>query len=216
MSHVTPAPVAAYLAALRPDAHPYLATIAADGHAQGLPIVDPDSGALLHALVRLTGATRVLEIGTAVGYSGLWMASALPPGGMLISLEREPARAAAARAHFAAAGLGQTVSVMAGDATRFLHKVAGPFDLIFQDGDKAQYGPMLDRLVDLLRPGGVLVTDNLLWDGEVVDGYVAEPRHDAASTAALRAHARQLAADARLYTTFVAVGDGLAIAVKRA
>jgi predicted O-methyltransferase YrrM len=216
MSHVTPVPIATYLAALRPDPHPYLATIAADGHAQGLPIVHADAGALLHGLVRLTGATRVLEIGTAVGYSGLWMASALPAGGLLISLERDPARAAAARAHFTAAGVGGTVSVMAGEATRFLHKIAGPFDVIFQDGDKHQYGPMLDRLVGLLRPGGVLVTDNLLWDGEVVEGYVAAPRHDAESTAALRAHARQLTADARLYTTFLAVGDGLALSVKRA
>jgi predicted O-methyltransferase YrrM len=216
MSPVTPVPIARYLAALRPDPHPYLATIAADGHAQGLPIVDPDAGALLHALVRLAGATRVLEIGTAVGYSGLWIASALPPGGRLITLERDAARAAAARAHFAAAGLDAEVHVMAGDAARFLHKVAGPFDLIFQDGDKEQYAAMLDRLVELLRPGGVLVTDNVLWGGEVIEGFVAEPRHDAESTAAIQAYTRHLVADARLYTTVLAVGDGLALSVKRA
>ena len=216
MSHLTPAPVARYLAALRPDPHPYLATIAADGHAQGLPIVDPDAGALLHACVRLTGATRVLEIGTAVGYSALWMAAALPPGGLLITLERDAARAAAARAHFAAAGVGPMVTVMAGDATRYLHKIAGPFDVIFQDGDKQQYGPMLDRLVGLLRPGGVLATDNMLWDGEVIDGYVAAPRHDAESTAAIRTYTRQLQDDPRLYTTILPVGDGVALSVKRA
>jgi predicted O-methyltransferase YrrM len=151
-----------------------------------------------------------------VGYSGLWMAAALPPGGLLITLERDAARAAAARAHFAAAGFGAEVTVMAGEATRYLHKIAGPFDVIFQDGDKQQYGPMLDRLVGLLRPGGLLVTDNILWDGEVIEGYVATPRHDAESTDAIRAYTRQLLAEARLYTTFLPVGDGLALSVKRA
>ena len=72
----------------------------------------------------------------------------------------------------AAAGVDDRVNVMVGDAERFLHKLAGPFDLIFQDGDKLSYGPMLDRLVDLLRPGGAIVTDNVLWDGEVVPGFV--------------------------------------------
>ncbi len=65
------------------------------------------------------------------------------------------------------------VSVIVGDATRFLHKVAGPFDLIFQDSDKKLYEPMLDRLIELLRPGGMLVADNVLWNGEVIPGYVA-------------------------------------------
>jgi caffeoyl-CoA O-methyltransferase len=106
--------------------------------------------------------------------------------------------------------------VRPGDAARFLHKVAGPFDLIFQDGDKEQYAAMLDRLVELLRPGGVLVTDNVLWGGEVIEGFVAEPRHDAESTAAIQAYTRHLVADARLYTTVLAVGDGLALSVKRA
>ena len=212
---VTPEPIVEYLATLRQSPHPELDRVAAEGRAEGLPIVDPQSGTLLHLLTRVTRATRALEIGTAIGYSALWIATALPPGGMLITLERDEGRAARARAHFAAAGVGERVSVMIGDATRYLHKIAGPFDLIFQDGDKKQYEPMLPRLIELLRPGGVLVTDNVLWSGEVVPGFVANARHDPADTAAIVAYSRRLAHDQALFTSFLAVGDGVAVSVKR-
>ncbi|MGE3274763.1 MAG: O-methyltransferase [Vicinamibacterales bacterium] len=216
MSLITPEPILSYLDGLRPCPHPELDVVLAEGRAAGVPIVSPAVGALLHALARGAGATRALEIGTAIGYSGLWIATALGEGGQLVSIERDAARATTARAHFAAAGLDDRVSVMVGDASRYLHKVAGPFDLIFQDADKTGYGPMLDRLIGLLRPGGLLVTDNVLWDGEVVPGLVAEPRRRAEDTEAIATYNRQLAADPRLFTTVLPVGDGVALAVKRA
>ena len=194
--------------------HAQLAVIHDEGVRQGIPIVDPQSGALLHALVRASNARRVLEIGTAVGYSGLWIATALPADGMLITLERDRARAEPARAHFTAAGITDRVTVMVGDASQYLHKVAGPFDVIFQDGDKASYEPLLDRLVGLLRPGGVLVTDNVLWSGEVIPGYVNPPARNAADTTAIAAYNQTLANDARLFTTFLPIGDGVALSVK--
>jgi predicted O-methyltransferase YrrM len=157
----------------------------------------------------------VLEIGTAIGYSGVWLAGALPPGGMLLTMEHDPDRARDARAYFVRAGLADRVSVIVGDAQRMLAKVAGPFDLIFQDGDKALYVPMLDRLVELLRPGGLLVTDNVLWDGEVVPGYVSPPRRDAASTSAIAEYNERLNAHSRLMTATVPLRDGVAISVKR-
>jgi len=214
MSQITPVPVADYLGGLRSLPHPHLAQMAADGRAQGLPIVDEATGALLHALVRATGARRILEIGTAIGYSAAWMATALPGDGLLITLERQADRAEAARRHFVAAGLDARVNVMIGDAARYLHKIAGPFDLIFQDADKALYGPMLDRLVALLSPRGVLVTDNMLWNGEVVPGFVTTPERNAADTAAIAEYSRLLAGDPRLYTTVLPVGDGVGVSVR--
>ncbi len=80
--------------------------------------------------------------------------------------------------------------MIVGDATRFLHKVAGPFDLIFQDSDKQLYEPMLDRLIELLRPGGLLVADNVLWNGEVIPGYVAEKKYSEEDTAAIVSFSR--------------------------
>lgn len=216
MSQITPGPVAEYLGALGSLPHPCLERIAADGRARGLPIVDAATGALLHALARAAGARRALEIGTAVGYSAVWIATALPADGMLITIERHAERAAAARQHFRDAGFDARISVVADEAVRAVRKTAGPFDLIFQDGDKTQYATLLDPLVARLRPGGVLVTDNVLWNGEVVPGFVAHPERDAAATAAIADYNRRLARDARLYTVFLPVGDGVAVSVRLA
>jgi predicted O-methyltransferase YrrM len=211
---LTPPAVAAYLSQLSAAPHPVLARILEAGRADGVPVVDPLTGALLHALVLATGARRVLEIGTAIGYSTVWMAAALPADGVLVTLERDPARATTARGYAAEAGVGERVNVVVGDADRYLHKLAGPFDLVFQDGDKAGDAPKLDRLVGLLRPGGVLVTDNVLWDGEVVPGFVSPPRRDPGDTAAIAAYNVRLAADSRLTVSWLPVGDGVAVAIK--
>jgi predicted O-methyltransferase YrrM len=216
MGNITPPPVADYLAGLRADPHERLALIDREGRREGLPLVYPDTGALLHTLALGSGARRILEIGTCIGYSTLWMATALPADGTLLTMEYDAARAARARDHFAAAGYGGRIGVIVGDATRFLHKVAGPFDVIFQDSDKKLYEPMLDRLIELLRPGGLLVADNILWNGEVIPGYVGDKKYSDEDTAAIASFSRRVAADSRLYTSFLQVGDGVSVSVKRA
>ena len=203
-----------YLAALNPG-NERLARVAAEGEARGLPIVNPAVGRFLEALVVATGTRRVLEIGTANGYSALWLARSLPADGQILTLEINPERAAVARHHFEESGLADRVDVIVGDAARMVHKVAGPFDLIFNNGEKRQYGPLLNRLVSLLRPGGVLVTDNALWNGEVVPGLVAPPRREPDDTAAIAEYNQRLAADERLVTSFLPVRDGLAVSVRR-
>lgn len=206
--------VVEYFSGLSRLPHPHLDVIAREGRAEGLPIVFPETGALLHALVRLSGARRVLEIGTAIGYSTVWMATALPEDGQIISLERDAARAARARAHAEAAGVGGRVHVMIGDASRFLHKVAGPFDLVFQDGDKPGYVAMIDRLAELLRPGGTLVADNVLWSGAVIPGFTPTQPRAPEETAAIRAFNERMATDPRFSTTWLPVGDGVSISTK--
>jgi predicted O-methyltransferase YrrM len=206
--------VVQYVTGLSRLPHPQLDVVAHEGRAEGLPIVMPDTGAMLHALVRLTGARRVLEIGTAIGYSTLWMATALPEDGQLISLERDADRAGRARRHAEAAGVDARVHVMVGDAGRFLHKLAGPFDVIFQDGDKPGYLTMLDRLEALLRPGGVLASDNVLWSGAVVPGMTpTEPRRQE-DTDALATYNARLSQDPRFHTVWIPIGDGLSISTK--
>ena len=110
--------------------------------------------------------------------------------------------------------MGARVHVMVGDASRYLHKVAGPFDLIFQDGDKPGYLTLLDRLEALLRPGGVLASDNVLWSGAVVPGFAPaeDPRTD--DTAALAAYNERLSGDRRFHTVWLPIGDGLSISTK--
>jgi predicted O-methyltransferase YrrM len=214
MGQIVPDAVERYMAEMNRAGTPVLDAIARGNAARGLPLVDAEVGAFLRVLVTAIGASRVLEIGTAIGYSGIWLAGALPPGGMLLTMEMSEERAREARENFATANLSDRVSVIVGDAKLKIAKVSGPFDLIFQDGDKQLYGPLLDRLVALLRPGGLLVTDNVLWDGEVVPGFAAKPRHEAADTRAIAAYNERVAAHPDLLTSIVPLRDGVSVSVK--
>lgn len=214
MGLIVPDLVETYLASLNSLNDDVLASIAAEGQAADLPLVDPEVGALLHVLTLAVGARRALEIGTAIGYSGAWIARALPQNGMLITFEISAERAARAKANFARAGVAERTSIMVGDASVLVAKVQGPFDLIFQDGGKRQYGPMLDRLTALLRPGGLLIADNVLWDGEVVPGYIDPPVRNPVGTAAIAAYNARLSAAANLRTAWLPIGDGVAVSIK--
>jgi len=214
MSQVVPDAVAQYLAGLNRRPDPLLDAIAAVGRDRALPLVDPEVGRLLQVLTAATGAHSILEIGTAIGYSAIWMGRALPADGLLLTIERDTELATLARANLARAGLSDVVNVMVGEAARLVWKVAGPFDLIFQDGDKELYEPLLDRLLDLLRPGGLLVADNALWSGEVVPGLVAHPHRSRETTEAIASYNRRLAAEAGVATIVLPLGDGVSIAVK--
>jgi predicted O-methyltransferase YrrM len=215
MGLIVPDAVERYLAGLNRCGDAVLDDIARGNEARGLPLVDAEVGALLRVMATALGASRVLEIGTAIGYSGIWLAGALPPGGMLLTMEMSEERALEARDNFGRAGVSDRVSVIVGDAQLKIAKVSGPFDLIFQDGDKRLYTPLLDRLVALLRPGGLLITDNVLWDGEVVPGFVATPRRDAAETRAITDYNERVASHPELVTTIVPLRDGVSISVKR-
>jgi caffeoyl-CoA O-methyltransferase len=214
MGNIVPPAIEAYLASLNTARDPALDDLLQQGRAAGLPLIDAEVGALLRVLAAAIGARRILEIGTAIGYSGLWMARALPTDGDLFTFEIDPVRAEQAAANFARAGVADRTHVMVGDARRLVAKVAGPFDLIFNDGDKRLYGPLLDRLVALLRPGGLLIVDNVLWDGEVAPGFVERPRRDPEETRAIAEFNRRVADDVRLLTTVLPLRDGVSVSVK--
>lgn len=149
--------------------------------AGGLPQIDVSEaqGRFLNLLVRIAGASRVLEIGTLGGYSTIWMARGLPAGGRLISLEYDAHHAAVARANIARAGLSNRVEVRQGAALESLPKLAdegmGPFDLVFIDADKPNNPGYLDWALRLTRRGGVIIVDNVVRDGEVTDGASGDP-----------------------------------------
>jgi predicted O-methyltransferase YrrM len=215
MGVIVPDAVEKYLATLNRSHSAVLDDIARGNEQRNLPLVDAEVGALLRVLATALGAKRVLEIGTAIGYSGIWLAGSLPPDGSLFTLEIDPDRAREAKENFARAGLADRISVIVGDAKLMVAKVAGPFDLIFQDGAKQLYTPLLDRLVSLLRPGGLLVTDNVLWDGEVVPGFLPRPVRDENDTRAIAEYNQRLAAHPDLITATVPLRDGVSISVKR-
>lgn len=147
----------------------------------GLPEIDvtPLQGRFLEVLVRATGARRILEIGTLGGYSTIWLARALPDNGSVVTLELEPKHAEVARANLANAGLAHRVDIRTGTATEALAALANesaqPFDFIFIDADKAGYPEYLKWSLRLSRPGTLIVADNVVRDGKVVDPNNPDP-----------------------------------------
>lgn len=177
-----------------------------DEHAQMM--THPDLGALLAVLVRAGGGRAVVEVGTFVGTSAAWMAPALAPGGHIDSLEADPARAERAEAFFADAGLADRVRVHRGPAAQTLPLLDdGAYDLCYIDADKVGYLAYLEHAVRLVRPGGLIVADNVLAGGRVAH----EPSERDESAAALAEFTRVAMAHPRLVTTVLTVGDGVTL-----
>ena len=175
------AAVDGYFDALVGQDEALLAAVAAqrDG---GLPdiAVAPNQGKLLHLLAAATGARRVLEIGTLGGYSTIWLARALPADGRLTTLELDPAHAAVARSSFERAGVADRVDVVVGPALDSLDAMveagAESFDLAFVDADKENLAPYVERCLALTRPGALIVVDNVVRQGAVLDAQHPDPR----------------------------------------
>lgn len=164
-------------------ADPALEAALADSDAAGLPsiAVTPNQGKLLELLARIHGARTILELGTLGGYSTIWLARALPAGGRLITLEAEPRFAEVARANIARAGVADLVELRVGAALQTLPQLhaegAGPFDLIFIDADKQNYPGYFEWSLKLSRPGTLIVGDNVVRDGAILDPEAYDPVH---------------------------------------
>ena len=171
--------------------------------------VSPETGRLLALLVRAAGAARVLEVGTLFGYSGVWIARELAEGGHLDTLELSDVHADAAEAWFAEAGLAHRVTVHRGAALDTLTGLGGPYDAVFLDAAKAEYVAYAEHAARLLRPGGMLLADNVIWSGRVGDPTVTD-----ADTEGIRRFHDLITDDPIWDSTVVPVGDGVSISVR--
>lgn len=177
--------------------------------------IAPEQGQFMAMLVRLTGARRILEVGTFTGYSALAMAFALPAGGRIIACDVSETWTAIARRYWARAGVSERIDLRLGAAAGTLDALigageAGSFDFAFIDADKENYRTYYERALALLRPGGLVAVDNTLWGGSVIDPAKTDP-----DTEAIRAFNAHLHADPRVDVTLVPIGDGLTLALKR-
>lgn len=212
-----------YLADLLLPADPALDGALATSAAAELPPIQVPAaqGALLQLLARLVTAAAILEIGTLGGYSTIWLARALPPGGHLVSLEIDPERAALARGNLARAGLAEVAEIRVGPAIDSLAGLAaegaGPYDLVFIDADKPSNPAYVAAALDLTRPGGLVVVDNVVRGGAVADPASTDP-----AVLGTRRALEMLAADPRVTaaTALQTVGakgyDGFAVALRGA
>ncbi len=173
-------------------------------------MVGPLEGRFLEMLVYLTGAERVLEIGTFSGYSSLSMAAALPPGGRIITCEVDAKAGDLARRHVGSSPYADRIEIRMGPALDTIAALEGPFDLVFVDAAKTQYRDYYEAVLPLLSERGVIAVDNVLWSGRVLD---AEDRSD--ETVAIRAFNDYVASDPRVVAVMVTIRDGLTLIRRR-
>jgi len=198
-----------YLEGVHAPLGPVLEEMLKTGRAEGVPIVSPASGRLLRVLVVATAPKRILEIGTAIGFSTLWMASGLPAGGRIDTIDPDRSRTDRARRYWLRAGVTDRVRVINEPALRVLPRLAPGIDFAFIDAIKTEYVAYLDALLPKMAPGGMITVDNVLWSGRIAAGV-----HDE-DTDALRAFNEHFLRHEQLVATIVPVGDGLGIGVVR-
>ncbi len=187
---------------------------ATDLHPRASMQTSPEQGQFLFLLARLTGAKKTLEVGVFLGYSSTWVAMALPAGGRVIACDVSEEYTAEARRLWREAGVEDKIELRLGPAVDTLDGLiadgnAGSFDFAFIDADKSNYANYYERALVLVRTGGQIAIDNVLWGGDVIDASNTD-----ADTEAIRAFNRKLHADARVTLSLVPLGDGLTLACK--
>lgn len=202
-----------YIAGLFAPEDELLASLREEADRTGLPpiAVSADEGRLLQVLLTSIRARRVLEVGTLGGYSAIWMARVLPDDGELVSIEIEQRHAEFARRYIQRAGLADRVDIRIGRALDVLPSLDGEkFDAVFIDADKEPMPNYFEWALRLLRPGGLLIADNTLWGGRVLDDAERDEK-----TTAVREFNRRMATDPRILSILVPTHDGVAIGVVR-
>lgn len=209
MGGITTEPVEDYLYSLLPRRDEVLSEIEAEASRRNIPIVGPAVGRILYQLARMIGARTIFEMGSAIGYSTIWWARALGKGGRVFYTDGDRKNAEEARRYFKRAGVDDRIEVQTGDALELLSESKQQFDIIFNDVDKEDYPRVLRLAIPRLRKGGLFVTDNVLWSGQVAD-----PKNSEASTRAIREFNRLLYSAPDLFTTILPIRDGIAVAMK--
>jgi predicted O-methyltransferase YrrM len=204
---ITDPKIEQYMYDLLPARDPVLAEMEQYAEQHNIPIIGPAVGRFLTTLVMMTKARRIFELGSAIGYSTIWLARAAGEGAEVHYSDGSAERAARARAYFERAGIADRIQVHVGDALATLKQVQGEFDLIFNDVDKDGYPAVLEAVPARIRRGGLFVTDNTLWHARVLD-----PHDD--TDHAVRIFNKRLFASPFFYTTQVPLRDGVSLAIR--
>lgn len=198
-----------YLQRWVPDRDTVLREMEQHAAIRTFPIVGPLVGRLLAQLTSLVGAQQILELGAGFGYSAYWFARALPENGRVLAVERAVDNARLGQEYLERGGLTSKVQFVVGDGLELIQGLDGPFDIIFVDIEKEQYPASLALTLPRLRRGGLLITDNMLWSGKVVDAKSRD-----ASTRAIQEYTRLLYETPNLYTTLIPLRDGVSVSLK--
>lgn len=213
MNPITQPYVEAYLQTLLPHRTGLLAQMEEKARAQQVPIITPEVAVLMETLIKTTQSRHILEVGTAIGYSAILFCLAAGPESRLITIERDPQLIDTARQYIEKAGFANQIKVMPGDATEVLPCLTETVDMIFLDGAKGHYNQMLPHCLKLLKTGGLLISDNVLFRGMVADDAIVKRRKKTIVTR-MRTYLQTITTHPQLQTSLLPIGDGLAISLK--
>jgi caffeoyl-CoA O-methyltransferase len=197
-----------YLSSLLPERDAVLADIEKYAKERDIPIIGPDCGRLLALVAKISGAKRIFEMGSAIGYSAIWFARAAGPGAEIYCTDGDPANAELARKNFERAGVSKNIRFMTGEAVDLIDTTDGMFDIILIDVYKHQYPAALKKSLPRLKSGGLVITDNVLWSGRVTE----PPKDD--NTRGILEFNRTVFGSPELFSMIVPLRDGVAICRK--
>ena len=191
-----------------------LETIEGEARAADVPIIRREMQSFLKVLLMLKKPERVLEVGTAVGFSALLMSEYVPDECRITTIENYEKRIPIARENFRRAGKEGQITLLEGDAAEVLKRLDGPYDFVFMDAAKGQYIHYLPDILRLLTPGGCLVSDNVMQDGDVIESRFAVERRNRTIHARMREYLYELKHNDELTTSIIPLGDGVAVSIK--
>ena len=208
MGGITVGEVEDYIYSMLPARDEVVAAMEDEAAKNDVPIVGPAVGRVLYQLAMIRGATRIFELGSAIGYSTIWWARAVGKDGRVVYTDGDPKKAEKARRYFERAGVTKQISVRVGDALELLSEEKDSYDIIFNDIDKVDYPRVVRLALPRLKSGGLFITDNVLWSGNV-----AKPNPDAETKAILEFN-KMIYGAKELFTTILPIRDGVAVCVK--
>jgi predicted O-methyltransferase YrrM len=209
MGGITVGEVEDYIYSMLPARDEVVAEMEDEADKNDVPIVGPAVGRVLYQLAMIRGATRIFELGSAIGYSTIWWARAVGKDGRVVYTDGDPKKAEKARRYFERAGVTKQISVRVGDALELLSEEKDSYDIIFNDIDKVDYPRVVRLALPRLKRGGLFITDNVLWSGNV-----AKPNPDAETKAILEFN-KMIYGAKELFTTILPIRDGVAVCVKK-
>ena len=207
--------ITAYIQSLDAGNGPLLDSIEEEALADYVPIIRRETSAFLKTLIALKRPQSILEVGTAVGYSALLMSRVMPENCRITTIEKYEKRIPIAKCNFERAGKEPCITLLEGDAEEILGTLSGPYDFIFMDAAKGQYMHWLPQILRLLPSGGVLLSDNVLQDGDIVESRYAVERRNRTIHTRMRDYLYELTHMKEFETSVIPIGDGVALSVKR-
>ena len=204
-----------YLHSLSPGDSEELEAVRSRALEDNVPIIRRETGELLKTMLAAVKPSRILEVGAGVGYSALLMASVMPRDAAIITIEKYEKRIPAARENIRLLGEESRITLLSGDAEEILPDLSGPFDFVFMDAAKGQYIHWLPLVLEKMPEGAVLISDNVLQDGDILESRFAVERRNRTIHARMREYLYALTHHSLLVTSILPLGDGVAVSVRR-